>query len=299
MCRLLYSGEKQLFPFLIGAYKSVLPTTLRSAAVMWEADGKKIPQKAHRPPDIKALETTHSNIPASRLETCRPAPKAPGEERLPVLHHLYFTSIKSGTGQISDEEQMSTIANEPLWKQDIPEPSAQWAVKSHIKKKPIGGRCGISAAYQIQLPDYFDTSVGASERWLHNSSSDKNKETLFSVCCEAIMAKMASDKCSAHSHVIYCRSSTRSKLASAGLLADCKNISCTQHRVEALHFFSAWRDKTCSLLCEQGQNKKPPCPLSVSHCLSHEHMLSTPIVDWGLSNQTGEKRTRGLGVKNR
>lgn len=155
---------KKLFLFLKGAYKSIRPAALRSATVTWEANGKRIPQKAHRSSDIKALETTHSNIPASRLETCRPAPKA---ERLPILHHLYFTSIKSGTGRISDEEQMSAIPNEPLWKQDIPEPSAQWAVKSHIKKKPIGGRCGISAAYQIQLPDYSDTSVGASERWVH------------------------------------------------------------------------------------------------------------------------------------
>lgn len=231
--QVIVQWEKKLFPFLKGAYKSILPAALRSATVTWEADGKRIPQKAHRSPDIKALETTHSNIPASRLETCCPAPKVPGEERLPILHHLYFTSIKSGTGRISDEEQMSTIPNEPLWKQDIPEPSAQWPVKSHIKKKPIGGRCGISAAYQIQLPDYSDTSVGASERWVHIPSSDKNKEPLFLSVIEAIMAKMASDKCSAHSHVIYCRSSTHSKLASAGLLANCKNVSCNLHRVEA------------------------------------------------------------------
>ncbi len=144
---------KKLFPFLKGAYKSILPAALRSATVTWEADGKRIPQKAHHSPDIKAQETTHRNIPASDLETCRPAPKAPREERLPILHHLYFTSIKSETGRISDEKQMSAIPNEPLWNQDIPEPSAQWAVKSHIKKKPIGGRCGISAAYLIQLPD--------------------------------------------------------------------------------------------------------------------------------------------------
>ncbi len=170
---------KTLFPFLKGVYKSILPAALWSATVTWEADGKRIPQKAHRSSDIKALETTHSNIPASRLETCRPAPKAPGEERLPVLHHLYFTSIKSGTGRISDEEQMSAIPNEPLWKQDIPEPSAQWAVKSHIKKKPIGGRCGISASYQIQLPDcsrHFCRSIRKM------STQTRTKRPSLSVC---------------------------------------------------------------------------------------------------------------------
>lgn len=81
----------------------------------------------------------------------------------------------------------------------------------------------------------------------HPLSTQEQRDPLS----EAITVKMASDKRSAHSHVIYCRSSTRSKLASAGLLANCKNVSRALHRVEALNFFSAWRDKTCSLLCKQ------------------------------------------------
>lgn len=70
---------------LKGAYKSTLPLPLRSGAVTWEAGEKRISQKAHRSPNIKALETTHSNIPVSRLESCRTAPE---EERptAPIFH---------------------------------------------------------------------------------------------------------------------------------------------------------------------------------------------------------------------
>ncbi|XDV47292.1 hypothetical protein PO909_016964 [Leuciscus waleckii] len=168
-CELAIRDYRQMLLFSSGRSEILQNMIVGISVTIPEASfSRPMERRSHRKPTVLQTSKLWRQLTVTflplvwKLAVLRP--KRPERRGSPFLHHLYFTSIKSGTGQISDEEQMSTIPNEPLWKQDIPEPSAQWAVKSHIKKKPIGGRCGISAAYQIQLPDYFDTSVGASER---------------------------------------------------------------------------------------------------------------------------------------